>query len=251
MSEKVLSVVGLTAGYGGPPIIQDVTIEAHAAAVTALVGPNGAGKSTLLKAIAGVIRSSGGRVLVGEDDVTGLPPEKIVGRGLSYVPQVANVFPSLTVYENLEMGAYLRRTGVRERIDAMFILFPDLRAAAKRPARTLSGGQRNMLALARGLMLEPRVLLIDEPTAGLSPQYESAVWEHVLAVRDTGVAVVVVEQNTRRTLSHADRAYLLTLGQVRAEGSGQQLLHDDTVVQLYIGGAADGVAAPAGSTISE
>ncbi len=240
MSEIVLSVQGLTAGYGGPPIIEGVSIEARSGAITALVGPNGAGKSTLLKTIAGAIRPSAGSIRVGDRDVTGLPPEKMVRQGLAYVPQVENVFPSLTVHENLEMGGYTRSGGVRERVERMFELFPDLRTAAKRPARTLSGGQRNMLALARGLMVDPRVLLIDEPTAGLAPRYESVVWEHVLAVRETGVAVLVVEQNTRRTLSHADWAYLLTLGRIRLEGSGPSLLENEEVVALYIGGGQQG-----------
>jgi branched-chain amino acid transport system ATP-binding protein len=240
VSEIVLSVQGLTAGYGGPPIIEGVSIEARSGAITALVGPNGAGKSTLLKTIAGAIRPSAGSIRVGDRDVTGLPPEKMVREGLAYVPQVENVFPSLTVHENLEMGGYTRSAGVRERVERMFELFPDLRTAAKRPARTLSGGQRNMLALARGLMVDPRVLLIDEPTAGLAPRYESVVWEHVLAVRETGVAVLVVEQNTRRTLSHADWAYLLTLGRIRLEGSGPSLLENEEVVALYIGGGQQG-----------
>lgn len=236
MHDVVLQVSALTAGYGGPPIVQDVTLEARAGAVTALVGPNGAGKSTLLKAIAGVIETTSGQVVINGTDVSGLPPEKLVRHGLAYVPQVANVFPSLSVMENLEMGGYVRRRGLKERIETMFGLFPDLRLAARRPARTLSGGQRNMLALARGLMVEPSVLLIDEPTAGLAPRYESAVWDHVLAVRDTGVAVVVVEQNTRRTLGNADWAYLLTLGQVRVEGTGADLLRNEEVVELYVGG---------------
>jgi branched-chain amino acid transport system ATP-binding protein len=238
VSETVaLAVTGLSAGYGGPPIVQDIGLRAESNRITAIVGPNGAGKSTLLKALAGVIPCSSGRVLLGGDDVTGLAPEQLVGRGLAYVPQVANVFPSLSVRENLEVGGYVRRTGLRQRIDEMFAIFPDLRLAARRPARTLSGGQRNMLAMARGLMGDPRVMLLDEPTAGLSPRFESAVWEHVLKVRDTGVAVVVVEQNTRRTLTHADRAYVLTLGQNRLEGTGQELLADEEVVALYIGRA--------------
>jgi ABC-type branched-subunit amino acid transport system ATPase component len=216
--------------------VQNVSVEARAGAVTALVGPNGAGKSTLLKAIAGVIATSTGRIVINGTDVSGLPPETLVRHGLAYVPQVANVFPSLSVTENLEMGGYTRRRGVKARIEEMFGLFPDLRSAAKRPARTLSGGQRNMLALARGLMVEPSVLLIDEPTAGLAPRYESAVWDHVLAIRDTGVAVVVVEQNTRRTLGNADWAYLLTLGKVRVEGTGPDLLANEEVVELYVGG---------------
>ena len=238
MPEVVLRVEGLSGGYGGPPIVQDVSLEARAGSITALVGPNGAGKSTLLKAIAGVIRTSAGRIEIGGADVSGLPPEALVRRGLAYVPQVANVFPSLSVTENLEMGGYVLRGSVKPRIEQMFDLFPDLRAAAKRPARTLSGGQRNMLALARGLMVQPAVLLIDEPTAGLAPRYEAAVWEHVIAVRETGVAVLVVEQNTRRTLSHADWAYLLTLGRVRVQGTGADLLANEEVVQLYVGGEA-------------
>jgi len=236
MSEVVLQVSDVSAGYGGPPIVQNVSVEARAGAVTALVGPNGAGKSTLLKAIAGVIATSTGRIVINGTDVSGLPPETLVRHGLAYVPQVANVFPSLSVTENLEMGGYTRRRGVKARIEEIFGLFPDLRSAAKRPARTLSGGQRNMLALARGLMVEPSVLLIDEPTAGLAPRYESAVWDHVLAIRDTGVAVVVVEQNTRRTLGNADWAYLLTLGKIRVEGTGPDLLANEEVVELYVGG---------------
>jgi ABC-type branched-subunit amino acid transport system ATPase component len=232
-----LEVAGLSAGYGGPPIVQDIGLRAQSGRITAVVGPNGAGKSTLLKAIAGVIQVSGGKVGLAGQDVTALPPEQLVRRGLAYVPQVANVFPSLTVRENLEMGAYVKKGGVRERIEEMFSLFPDLRVAAKRPARTLSGGQRNMLAMARGLMGDPQVMLLDEPTAGLSPKFETAVWEHVLKVRDLGVAVVIVEQNTRRTLTHADRAYVLTLGQNRLEGTGKELLNDEEVVALYIGRA--------------
>jgi branched-chain amino acid transport system ATP-binding protein len=235
MDERVLSVRNLTAGYNGPPIIEDVSIEASKSKITALVGPNGAGKSTLMKAIAGVILPTAGEVHIGDKSVAGMGPEKIVRQGLAYVPQVANVFPSLTVRENLEMGGYIRRGSLTARIDAIYGLFPDLKDARKRPARTLSGGQRNMLALARGLMVDPIVLLIDEPTAGLSPRYESAVWEHVIAVRETGVAVVVVEQNTRRTLGYADWAYLLTLGKVRLEGTGKSLLENEEVVELYIG----------------
>lgn len=245
-TEPALTVRGLSAGYGGPPIVANIDLEARNGQITALVGPNGAGKSTLLKAIAGVIRCSAGQVRLGNVDVSGLPPERMVRSGLAYVPQVANVFPSLTVVENLEMGGYTRRSGIRDRIDQLFDLFPDLRLAAKRPARTLSGGQRNMLALARGLMIDPRVLLIDEPTAGLAPRYETAVWDHVLAARDTGVAVVVVEQNTRRTLSHADQAYVLTLGEVRIKGTGKELLENKEVVDLYIGGGSP--SREAGST---
>jgi branched-chain amino acid transport system ATP-binding protein len=238
MGEAILQVNGVSAGYGGPPIISDVSMHAESGRITALVGPNGAGKSTLLKALAGVLVPSQGSIKLNGEEVSGCSPETLARRGLSYVPQVANVFPYLNIVENLEIGGYVRRrNGLKERIEEMFNLFPDLRLAAKRPARTLSGGQRNMLAMARGLMSDPKVMFLDEPTAGLSPIYVSTVWDHVLMVRDLGVAVVVVEQNTRRTLQHADYAYVLTLGRNRIEGTGAELLHDPEVARLYIGGA--------------
>ncbi|MGI8451879.1 MAG: ABC transporter ATP-binding protein [Streptosporangiaceae bacterium] len=236
--EPYLVINGLTAGYGGPPIIEEISLEARPGAITAIVGPNGAGKSTLMKAIAGVVRPSGGEIKVCGQVTTGLTADKLVRHGMAYVPQVANVFPSLTVVENLEMGAYNRKSGVRDRIEELYELFPDLRPAARRPARTLSGGQRNMLAMARGLMSDPKVLLVDEPTAGMAPKFEAAVWQHIVQIRQTGVAVVVVEQNTRRTLTHADWAYVLVLGRNRLSGSPTQLLNDEEVVALYIGGGA-------------
>jgi branched-chain amino acid transport system ATP-binding protein len=236
--EPYLVINDLTAGYGGPPIIESISLQARPGAITAIVGPNGAGKSTLMKAIAGVVRPSGGEIRVCGEVTTGLTADKLVRHGMAYVPQVANVFPSLTVFENLEMGAYIRKSGVRARIEELYELFPDLRTAARRPARTLSGGQRNMLAMARGLMSDPKVLLVDEPTAGMAPKFEAAVWEHIVQIRRTGVAVVVVEQNTRRTLTHADWAYVLVLGRNRLSGSPAQLLNDEEVVALYIGGGA-------------
>lgn len=237
MGEGILQVNGVSAGYGGPPIINGVSMQAASGCITALVGPNGAGKSTLLKALAGVLVPSQGSIKLNSLEVAGCSPETLARRGLSYVPQVSNVFPYLNIIENLEIGGYVRRRqGLKERIEEMFNLFPDLRLAAKRQARTLSGGQRNMLAMARGLMSDPKVMFLDEPTAGLSPIYVSTVWDHVLMVRDLGVAVVVVEQNTRRTLQHADYAYVLTLGRNRIEGTGTELLHDPEVARLYIGG---------------
>jgi ABC-type branched-subunit amino acid transport system ATPase component len=230
-----LDVAGLTAGYGGAPIVENVSIRAHRGAITAIVGPNGAGKSTLLKAIAGVIRSTAGTVAVEGKDATGLPSEKLVRRGIAYVPQVANVFPQLTVQENLEMGGYSRRHGLHERAEELYQLFPDLKLAHHRHAETLSGGQRTMLAMARGLMVDPAVLLLDEPSAGLSPKFQTAVWERIEQVRATNVAVVVVEQNTRETLRHAQWAYVLVLGKNRLDGRGRDLLHNDEVVNLYVG----------------
>jgi len=230
-----LSIQGLTAGYGGPPIIDKVSLTARRGAITAIVGPNGAGKSTLLKAVAGLIRTTAGRVFVEGREVTGLQAEKLVRCGIAYVPQVENVFPDLTVRENLDMGGYARKSGVRERIEQLFDLFPDLRVSAYRRASTLSGGQHTMLALARGLMIDPAILILDEPSAGLSPRFQGLIWERIEQIRSTNVAILIVEQNTRETLRHAQWAYVLVLGQNRLEGTGQDLLENDEVVDLYVG----------------
>jgi ABC-type branched-subunit amino acid transport system ATPase component len=231
----VLEVQSLTAGYGGPPVIDGVSLVARKGSITAVVGPNGAGKSTLLKAIAGLIRPTAGQVIVKGADVTGQPAEQLVSRGVAYVPQVANVFPELTVRENLDMGGYSRKSGVRERIDQLFKLFPDLAASSHRKANTLSGGQRTMLALARGLMVDPAVLILDEPSAGLAPKFQGLIWERIEEIKATNVAVLVIEQNTRETLRHAQWAYVLVLGQNRLDGPGKDLLEDEEVVNLYVG----------------
>ncbi|MCW2908026.1 MAG: hypothetical protein JWL68_2815 [Actinomycetia bacterium] len=234
-AEVVLRAEGVTAGYGGAPIIEDVSLAVHAKKITAIVGPNGAGKSTLLKALSGVLKASGGEVYVQGKKTTNLAPEKLVRRGLGYVPQVSNVFPDLTVRENLEMGAYTRRRGIGARIEELGELFPDLRAAMRRRAGMLSGGQRSMLAMARALMLEPAVMLLDEPSAGLSPLLQGALWEQIEKIAATGVGICVVEQNTRRTLRHAHWGYILVLGRNRLDGPAQELLHDENVVELYVG----------------
>lgn len=234
-SGAVLEVESLTAGYGGAPVIADLSIRAHAGKITAVVGPNGAGKSTLLKAIVGILRVSSGRVHLAGRDVTGMATEKLVRQGISYVPQVQNVFPGLSVRENLEMGGYCRSDGVNERIDELCELFPDLVPAMKRRASTLSGGQRSMLAMARGLMLDPSVMVLDEPSAGLSPLYQGMLWEQIARIAETGVGIVVVEQNTRRTLKHADWAYVLVLGRNRLDGPASELAADEAVVNLYVG----------------
>jgi branched-chain amino acid transport system ATP-binding protein len=174
-------------------------------------------------------------VYVRGEKTTNIPPEKLVKRGLGYVPQVSNIFPDLTVRENLEMGAYTRRRGVHDRLGELCELFPDLGASLRRRAGLLSGGQRSMLAMARALMLEPVVLLLDEPSAGLSPLLQGALWEQIEMIAATGVGICVVEQNTRRTLRHAHWGYILVLGRNRLDGPAQELLHDETVVELYVG----------------
>jgi ABC-type branched-subunit amino acid transport system ATPase component len=231
----VLRVENVTAGYGGSPIIEDVSLDVRKGHITAIVGPNGAGKSTLLKAISGVIKTTSGHVYVLDQETTNLPPEKLVRRKLAYVPQVANTFPDLTVRENLEMGGYTRKHGVAQRIDELGELFPDLKMSLRRKAGGLSGGQRSMLAMARGLMLDPEVMLLDEPSAGLSPMLQSALWEQIEKVMTTGVGICVVEQNTRRSLRHAQWGYVMVLGKNRLDGPAEQLLHDDEVIDLYVG----------------
>jgi len=231
----VLRAEGVCAGYGGPPVIEDVSINVYPGKIAAVVGPNGAGKSTLLKALAGVLRTSRGEAFVRGAAVTNMAPEKLAKRGLGYVPQVSNIFPDLTVRENLEMGAFTRRRGVSQRIDELCELFPDLGRSLRRRAAMLSGGQRTMLAMARALMIEPAVMLLDEPSAGLSPLLQGTLWEQIEKVAATGVGVCVVEQNTRRTLRHAHWGYILVLGRNRLDGPAQELLHDETVVELYVG----------------
>jgi len=231
-----LQADNVVAGYGGAPIVRGASLAVAKGALACVVGPNGAGKSTMLKALAGELRLSGGTVTFAGEDVSRLATDQRVARGLGYVPQVSNVFATLTVHENLLVGSFGRRKGVKSRVDRVCDLFPDLRPALGRPAGTLSGGQRSMLALSRALMAEPALLLLDEPTAGLAPMVEEQVWEHILAVREQGISVLVVEQNTRRALGHAGWAYVMVNGLVAAEGVGADLLKRTELVDMYLGG---------------
>lgn len=226
---------GLTSGYGEVPIIRDISIQVGHNEIVTIIGPNGAGKSTLLKAVFGYLPSWDGRVSLVGDDVTGLSPEKLVRRGLAYVPQTNNVFPSLTIRENLAMGGFTRTDGVKDRIDWVFELFPVLAERPRERAGRLSGGQRQTLALARALMLEPAVLLLDEPSASLSPLMVDTVFASVIEINRRGTAVLMVEQNARRALAISHRGYVLANGQNRLEGSGSELLESDEVRRLYLG----------------
>ncbi|HVC83252.1 MAG TPA: ABC transporter ATP-binding protein [Chloroflexota bacterium] len=237
---SILVVEQLTAGYNRLPVASEVSLRAEAGKVTALIGPNGAGKSTILKAIFGVLRPMGGSVTLAGRALTGWPAYRIAQAGLGYVPQVNNVFPTLSVAENLEMGAYTRTGDIRSRMSEIFDMFPDLKQAARRPAGELSGGQRNMLGMARALMLDPQVLLLDEPTAGLAPLYVERIWDRVRAIAAAGTGVVVVEQNVDLALTHADWAYVLIAGRNSLDGPADQVMGKD-LASIFLGQAPEKV----------
>lgn len=218
-----LQIERMTGGYSRLPVVQEVSIQADQGQVVSIVGPNGAGKSTLLKLASGTLHPMSGKVHVKERDLTGLAANRVVRLGLAYVPQERNVFPTLTVHENLEMGGFILSGSLKERINHLFDIFPDLRAATGLKAGNLSGGQRNMLAMARALMLDPVVLLLDEPTAGLSPIYTDVVWQKVRAIAQTGTTVVVVEQNVDRAIANSDWVYVMVAGRNRVDGSPEHL----------------------------
>ena len=220
---ETLKVDRITGGYSKLPIVHEASIRAESGKIVSLVGPNGAGKSTFLKVIAGVLPAMSGSVLLEGSEVVNLPANKVARMGLAYVPQEANIFPSLTIRENLEMGGFILRGELGHRIAHLYELFPDLRDAEHKKAGTLSGGQRNLLAMARALMLDPKVLLLDEPTAGLSPKYTDVVWQKIGAIAKTGTAVVVVEQNVERALGNSDWAYVMVTGQNRVDGAPSDL----------------------------
>jgi len=213
-------------GYGRLPIVSDVDLDCSSGQISALIGPNGAGKSTLLKGIGGVVSLISGSIVVDGVDISKMQVEARVRRGLAFVPQSENVFPTLNVMENLEMGGFLlgrSHRKVHDRIEEVLGIFPDLNDARKKRAVQLSGGQRNMLAVARALMLEPSVLMLDEPTAGLAPQYVSRVWNRIEAIANTGVSILIVEQNVDEALSHAHNVYVLVAGKVALCGSPSEL----------------------------
>lgn len=218
-----LQVEGITGGYGKIPIVQAVSIRADAGKIVSLIGPNGAGKSTFLKVIAGVLPATTGSVKVDGRDIANLPANRVARLGLAYVPQEQNVFPTLSIHENLEMGGFILRGDISQRLAHLYELFPDLKTAERKKAGALSGGQRNMLAMARALMLDPKVLLLDEPTAGLSPMYTDVVWQKVHAIAQTGTAVVVVEQNVERAIANSDWVYVLVAGRNRVDGAPDYL----------------------------
>ncbi|HUZ68354.1 MAG TPA: ABC transporter ATP-binding protein [Candidatus Saccharimonadales bacterium] len=246
--EQLLRAEGITAGYGGVPIIQNVTLSVGLGEIVAIIGPNGAGKSTLLKSLVGILRVTAGRVMLGTDDVTNRPPEQLARRGVGYVPQVQDIFEPLTVLENLEMGAYLLpATTIRTRVPEVLDVFPALKPMLKRRADKLSGGERKMLAIARVLMLDPQVLILDEPTANLAPQLaEKLLHEQVKGLGAMGKAVLLVEQRARAALEIAAWTCVLVSGSTRLEGQPGELLDRQDFEELFLG-AATTLTPPPGS----
>jgi ABC-type branched-subunit amino acid transport system ATPase component len=233
-----LRATGVTAGYGGDPVIRNITVRADPGEVVSLVGANGSGKSTFLKSLVGVVRVSAGTVVIGETDMTRKPPEEVARAGVGYVPQIDDVFGPLTVRENLEMGGYLLPArDVKARIDEVTTVFPRLAAMLTRPAGKLSGGERKMLAMGRVLMLQPAVFLLDEPTANLAPAIaRTLLEEHVSALAANGAAVLVVEQRARAVLAISNRTYVLAGGEVRMEGTPAELAASPAFVESFLGG---------------
>jgi len=233
----LLTVEGVVAGYSAADeILKGVDLAVERGEIVGVIGPNGAGKSTLLKVIAGVLRPHRGRVRLGDTPIEGRPPREISALGVAFVPQERNVFPTLSVRENLEMGGYLEPARARERIEAIFSRFPLLAERRRHAARTLSGGQRQILAMAMALMVEPALLLLDEPSAGLAPMAAERLFDTIRAINADGVAIVMVEQNALEALAIARRGYILVDGRNSRSGSAAALAADPDVRRIFLGG---------------
>ncbi|WP_306057717.1 ABC transporter ATP-binding protein [Natronococcus wangiae] len=233
---SMLEVHDLDAGYGDLQILHDVDLDVGEEEYVVIVGPNGAGKSTAMKSVFGLTTYMGGSVEFQSRDITDSPPEEVIHEGIGYVPQNDNVFPSLTVRENLEMGAYILDEVPEEALETVFDHFPVLRERSDQKAGTMSGGQQQMVAMGRALMLDPDLLLLDEPSAGLAPDLVDEMFDHVDAINENGTAVLVVEQNAKEALRRCDRGYVLVQGRNRYENTGEALLGDDEVRQQFLGG---------------
>ena len=226
----------LTGGYGGADIIRNCNVSVGTGEIAVVVGPNGAGKSTAMKALLGMLSLRKGRVLLDGNDITGMSPQERVSQGMAFVPQNQNVFVTLTVEENLEMGAYLRRDNITETMNQVFDLFPVLKEKRRQIAGELSGGQRQQVAVGRALMTRPSVLMLDEPTAGVSPIVMDELFERIIEVKRTGIAILMVEQNARQALNIADQGFVLVTGENRFTDTGEALLANEEVRKSFLGG---------------
>ena len=226
----------MTGGYGGPDIITSCSVNVNRGEIVAILGPNGAGKSTAMKAMLGLINLKAGKVIIDGKDISKLTPQDRVKEGIAFVPQTRNVFTGLSVQENLEIGAYLREERFEKIIDEIYELFPILKEKKSQLVGELSGGQRQQVALGRALMIKPSVLMLDEPTAGVSPIVMDELFDHILKVKKTNVAIIMVEQNAKQALSIADRGYVLVTGENKFSGTGKELLNDPEVRRSFLGG---------------
>ncbi len=233
---NLIEVSGVHAGYGGAPILNGVDIAITAADIGVIVGPNGAGKSTTLKAIFGLLKITAGSVTFSGRAITNALPDTLVPLGLSYVPQEKNVFPSLTVNENLEMGAFVRRDDFSDSLTSVYDMFPPLKEKRRQKAGELSGGQRQMVAMGRALMSQPKLLMLDEPSAGLSPRYVLEIFDTIMRINNAGVGILMVEQNARQALAFATRGFVLAAGKNRYTGTGKELIDDPEVAKSFLGG---------------
>lgn len=232
----VIEVKDVVGGYGAVPILNGVNIAIEQSDIGVIVGPNGAGKSTTLKAIFGLLRVTAGSIVFNGEEIQNSLPDKLVPLGLSFVPQERNVFTSLSVEENLEMGAFIRRDDYSKTLQSIYEMFPALAEKRRQPAGELSGGQRQMVAMGRALMSEPKLLLLDEPSAGLSPRYVLEIFETIVRINKAGVAILMVEQNARQALAFASRGFVLAQGQNRFTGTGPELIADKEVAKSFLGG---------------
>lgn len=226
----------MTGGYGPVDILHDCTVAVDKGQIAVIVGPNGAGKSTAMKAVFGMLKLRGGHVELDGEDITGLSPQDRVAKGMAFVPQTHNIFTSMTVEENLEMGAFLRRDDIRTTLEQVYHLFPILKQKRKQAAGELSGGQRQQVAVGRALMTQPKVLMLDEPTAGVSPIVMDELFDRIIEVARSGISILMVEQNARQALNIADKGYVLVQGANRYTDTGEALLADPEVRKTFLGG---------------